>query len=326
MVEEFGLGLPPRLFGIKRGETLYSLNWLPFGGFVKVLGEEEHELENTKIDPKLLPRTFAKKKPWQKAVIVSAGVFFNFILGWVLISYLFTQGVPVPTEHITVEQVSTGSPAQIAGLQKNDEILSIAKGTETTSLTDPQQLVTLATKYAGEPITLEVQRQKEKFKTTLTPRKSPPKGEGSLGLTITSVITKKYSLLQAPFYGLYEAGKITLLTARELGKTLFHLLTLQPIGVDVAGPVGIAKLTGTVAALGINPLLQLVSILSLNLAVINILPFPALDGGRLAFIIYEMVTGRVVNPKLERRLNMAGFAVLLSLIFLITLRDIANLL
>ncbi len=326
MVEEFGLGLPPRIFGIKIGETLYSLNLLPFGGFVKVLGEEEQELTGKKLSPTLMARTFARQKNWHKAAIVSAGVICNFILGWVIISYLFTQGVPTPTDRVRVEEIAAGSPAETAGIQKGDILVSVTVDGKKTTLLTPEDLVSITAKNLDREVEITVRHETQEFTQVLMPRKNPPKDEGSLGVTITNIEIRKYSALQAPFYGLVETGNITYLTARELFRSLFKVLTGNGAGVEVTGPVGIAKLTGDVAAMGINPLLQLIGILSLNLAVINILPFPALDGGRLAFIIYEAVTKRKVNPNIERRLNMAGFAVLLTLIIVITIRDISKLL
>lgn len=325
-VEEFGLGLPPRVFGAKYGETLYSLNLLPFGGFVKVLGEEEHELSGKKIPKHLVSRTFAYKKPWQKSLIIASGVICNFLLGWLIISFLFTQGLPVPTGDVRVEQVVAGSPAGTVGIQKNDIIKTIRYQKTTISITSPEDLISATKRYAGKEVVVTVVRKDKTITFPLTPRKNPPKDEGSLGIGITNVEIKKFSYLEAPFLGLVEAGRITYLTLAELLKTLFRAVTFQKIDAQIAGPIGIAVLTREAASYGYLALLQLMGILSLNLAVINILPFPALDGGRLALVLYEWTSGRKVNPTLEKRLNIAGFALLLSFIIMITIRDIIKLL
>lgn len=325
-VEEFGFGLPPRIFGIKRGETLYSLNLLPFGGFVKVLGEEEHELEQKKLPAELAKRTFVSKSPAVKILILTAGVLANFLLGWVVVTYLFIQGVPVPTNSVIIEKVVQGSPAKNAGISEKDKIIGFVDGAETRLFGTTDEFMTFVSKNKGKQITLQVRDSKGGTKNVaITPRMNPPKGEGSLGIVLTPYEMKKYVWYKAPVYGLIESVTITATIVRELGLTIFRLITLQPQQVDVAGPVGIAKITGQAVEFGVSAVLQLLGLLSLNLAVINILPFPALDGGRLAFVLYETATRRKINPNIEKRLNMAGFAILLSLIVLITIHDIAKL-
>src|SRR3989338_4792876 len=321
-VEEFGFGLPPRLFGIKIGETIYSINWLPFGGFVKVYGEEAAELgesidKNIKTD-----RAFVNKKPLVKLAILVAGVFFNFLLGWVIISYLFTQGVSIPTGKIKVESVTKGSPAQLANIETGDIINSLEAEEKIYQLENVDELVVQTQKFAGKKITLSIERNSQILNRQLVPRRDPPKGEGALGITISSSTTKKYSWFEAPFLGLVESVKLTGLMIRELALTLYRVVTLQQTKVDVAGPVGIYFISKDAAEQGMRSLLQLLGLLSLNLAVINILPFPALDGGRVAMVLYEWGSGKKVNPEFERKLNIAGFAFLISLILLVTINDI----
>jgi len=324
-VEEFGFGLPPRLFGIKIGETLYSLNLLPFGGFVKVLGEEEIELTTKKIPDNLKHRTFTNKKPYQKIAIVIAGVICNFILGWLIISYLFTQGVPTLSKRVKIEKVIANTPASAAKLKQGMIIKNITYQNKNYPITDPDTLVKLSKKYAGKEINLTIDNNGQIYQVKTTPRVNPPKNQGSLGLAISNVEIEKYSIIEAPYRGLVESVNITVLTVRELSKLVFRLITLQKPQVEVAGPVGIVSLTKQAADVGYLALLQLIGLLSLNLAIINILPFPALDGGRLSMILYEVVSRRKINPTIERRLNVAGFAILISLIILITINDIIKL-
>ncbi len=319
-VEEFGLGLPPRILGFKIGETLYSLNLLPIGGFVKVLGEEEAEKKN--IPSGMQNRTFYSKRPLVKAAVIVAGVTCNFLLGWLIISYLFTKGVPVPSTSVIVDKIEKNSPASRAGLKENDIIVGLEKGSVKEDLNSNEELITLTSKFAGQEVTINVKRGAVNKTLFLTPRKNPPKNQGPLGIVLKPYEIKKYSLAQAPFYGLYHAARITKTVAYELVSTFGKFITLQKPKTDVTGPIGIAVLTREAARSGVDSLLQLIAILSLNLAVINIFPFPALDGGRLMMIIYEGVTKRKINPTIERRLNMTGFAILLSIILIVTISDL----
>src|SRR3989344_2876689 len=328
-VEEFGFGIPPRLFGKKIGETLYSINALQFGGFVKVLGEEEAELDKKKLSPSLYKRTFVSKKPLVKAMIIVAGVAANFLLGWVIISYLFTRGVPVPRDAVIVEKVASHSPAYTAGVKANDSIIQMiitSNKTITFPIQKTEDLITLSQKYAGRTITLVILREGGKKHIALIPRKNHPASQGALGMVIrTDFSIKKYPWYSAPFFGFYESVKITKLMVVEIVKILCRLFTFQKISLDVAGPVGIAQITGKAVDVGFDAVMQLLGILSFNLAIINIFPFPALDGGRLVFVFYEWITKRKVNPSVERKVNFAGFALLISLIILITIKDISRL-
>lgn len=321
LVEEFGFGFPPRIFSIKYKGTLYSINAIPLGGFVKVYGEEYKE----KINPKLKLGAFSQKKPHLKAFIIIAGVIGNFLLGWILISYLFTQGVPTPTNKVIIEKVQTDTPAFKSGIKDNDQVLKIQKDSGQYNITTTSDLADYSRKFAGDEITLIIKRGQDIFPLKIVPRKNPPAGQGPLGVQISSpFVEKKYIWYQAPFFGLVEAANITKTIVKELLKTLYQLMTFQHPKVDVAGPVGIARFTGQAIKLGKNAVLELMALLSLNLAVVNILPFPALDGGRLVFVLYEWITKRRVNEKLEQYLNLAGIVILLFLAALITVNDIVK--
>ena len=322
-VEEFGIGLPPKLFGIKKGETLYSVNLLPIGGFVKLFGEEYST--PLALDKN---RTFVNKKPWQKTLIVLGGVLGNFLLGWFIFSYLVTQGVPVPTNNVIVEKVTKNSPASMAGLKEKDVILKFVPPISPMSpipLTSSTSLITLTQKYAGKNVKLLVQRGHQQLTVDLVPRVNPPKGEGPLGIAITSFIEKKYPWYTAPYYGLIEAFNITAKISSELGKMLYNLVTFHKQNVDVAGPIGIANLAGQAVKFGKNAFLEFLALLSLNLAIMNILPFPALDGGRLVFVLYEGITKKRPNKNFEKYTNLIGFIMLLSLAAIITVNDVVKL-
>lgn len=342
-VEEFGFGLPPRLFGIKYGETLYSINWLPIGGFVKLYGEDDagggrvhverglgkrgsSEVKGQKPEAADKDRAFYSRPIWQRAVVIVAGVFMNFVLAVAIISFLFSfVGVPTPGNKVVINEVVKGSPAQIAGLKAGDTVESI----NGITITSPDQLAEYTKKHLGEPITLKLIRsvgsgQNTKPETvTITPRKEYPKDQGPMGVAISqNIITKKYPIWEAPFVGTKEALRQSWLIVSGLGSLVTQIATKGSVPSDVAGPVGIAQLTGQVVNIGPVAILSFVSLLSLNLAIINILPIPALDGGRLFFIVIEAVTRRKVSPHIENYAHTIGMAVLLGLIALITLHDL----
>lgn len=329
-VEEFGFGLPPRAFGIKYGETLYSINWLPIGGFVKLYGEDEAgsgsvSLKKQKIDKKDAHRAFFSRPKWQKALVVSAGVIMNFILAVVIITFLFAVvGVATPTNRVLVAEVAKGSPAESAGLRQGDLIETVMGKKITT--TEGMIVLTKANEGKEISITVKTKDDKEEF-IKVTPRKVYPKDQGPVGIAIEQeFVNKKYPWYEAPFVGVKEAVKETIMIVEGLAGLVMQLITKGAVPTDVAGPVGIAQLTGKVVDIGFAAVLSFVALLSLNLAIINILPIPALDGGRLLFIVIEAVTRKKVNPEIEGYAHTIGMAVLLALIALITLHDVLRVL
>jgi regulator of sigma E protease len=320
LVEEFGLGLPPRLFGKKIGETLYSFNLLPFGGFVKIFGESPEDLKNHP-DPKLAKRSFANKPWYQRAGVIVAGPTMNFVLAVLVISYMFTKGTYLPSGKVQIVEVNRGSPAALAGLKKDD----ILRQFGAQKLGQSSDLIGVAKKFAGQKVKVLIEREGKLFTRKLTPRKNPPKNEGALGVTISDLELKKYPFWQAPWVGLQESVRISLMFYGEMGKILGKLLLFQNPQVEVAGPVGIARLTGQAVNVGFDAVIQLLGLLSLNLALINIIPFPALDGGQLTFILYETVFRRRIKEEVKAKINTFGFAFLMLLIVLITIKDITGL-
>lgn len=334
-VEEFGFGLPPRIFGIKRGETIYSINWLPIGGFVKLFGEEGEESKSKSSKSKDADRAFYTRPVWQRAVVLVAGVTMNFILALVLTTYLFTRGVMVPTDVVHVEKVTASSPASKAGLQKGDIIESIQypssdvktiNGEEieykTVSVTSGDTLINTTKEHLGQTLLLTIERNGKEKEVSIVPRKNYPKDQGPMGVVVSNYEEKKYSLLEAPIVGMKESLKLSWLLVVGIGQTLFKLITFQSVSQDVAGPIGIAQMTGEAVKFGIIAVLELAALLSLNLAIVNILPFPALDGGRLVFVIIEGLTGRKIKTHWERYVHQVGMIILITLIVLVTLNDI----
>lgn len=323
-VDEFGFGFPPRIFGIKRGETLYSLNLIPLGGFVRLFQEEYHE--GVKVDKKEKERAFIYKKPLTKAFIVTAGILGNFILAWVLLSFLLTQGVNIPNGNVFIDKVQQGSPADVAGLQPKDTLIQLKVDEKIYKIASTQDFIDLSRRFAGKQIELKIVRNGNPETLSVTPRKSPPAGQGPLGIVISiPTIEKKYTWYEAPIEGLKETLFRTKQIIIGLFSTLSEVVRFHKPSADVAGPIGIARLTGQVVKYGFNTVLEFMATLSLNLAVINILPFPALDGGRLSFIVYEWVFKRKMNKSVEQYANIIGMVILLSLALVISINDIAKL-
>lgn len=315
-VEEFGFGLPPRIWGKKFGKhkTMYSINWLPIGGFVRLAGEDESENLHPHIkNPK--EYFFARSKK-ERAVILLAGVTMNFLLAVGITTYLLTQGVQEISGRVHIEQVLPGSPAAKAGLKEKDII---------ENFKTPPELITYVKAHEGQTVTLTIVRNTHTFPVSLIPRKEYPKGEGPMGVAISDLETKTYPLAQAPI----EATKINLQRAWEMLAGIWTLLVrlahLQSVGRDVAGPIGIAQVTGQAVKFGWKAVLEFMSILSLNLAVLNVLPIPALDGGRLAFVFLEKILGRKVKPAFEQSTHQIGMIILFLLILLISINDILRL-
>lgn len=326
-VEEFGFGIPPRAFGKKIGETIYSINWLPIGGFVKLYGEDDAgagkvQIPSSKsqISKKDESRAFYSRPVWQRFLVVFAGVFMNFVLAIAIVSILFSiVGVSIPAKHVLVGEVISNSPAAKAGIKVGD-VIETVNGTEVQK---PEELIDLTKKHLGEEITLRVQNKEKTRIVVVTPRKDYPKNQGPMGVAITpNFETKKYPIWEAPFVGTKEVLSQTGMILKGLSGTVVQIFTKGSVPTDVAGPVGIAQLTGKIVAIGPSAVLSFMALLSLNLAIINILPIPALDGGRLLFIVIEGITGRKVSPRAESMAHTIGMVFLLGLIALITLHDI----
>lgn len=308
LVEEFGFGFPPRLWSKKIGETTYSLNLLPFGGFVKIHGEQQADQAD------IPERAFFTQKAWKRSLIIVAGVFMNFILGWLLMSLIFFVGVP---KTVLLSQVAAGSPADLAGLKAGDRVANFEKS---------QDFIDFVNKNRGQKISLTVQRGSESLNIALTPRLIVPEGEGPLGVALVEAGVDKRSF----FASLYEGLKNSLLLMWGILLGLFNLIaslvTQGQVLAGFVGPVGIFGVANQAGELGMIYLVQLLALISLNLTILNVLPFPALDGGRLFFILLEKIKGSPLSPSFERSANAAGFVFLLFVMIAITVRDIIALL
>lgn len=316
-VEEFGLGLPPRIVGKKIKGTIFSLNWLPIGGFCKLYGEDSEQKGS---------KAFNNKKPWQKMVIVLGGVFMNLIMAVVIFSVVYAiLGVPKEVDKVTVIGVAKDSPAEKAGLKENDWIKSVG-GVE---IKKPEQLTEEVGKYKGQFVKLKVYQVSQVEKEiNIEVRENPPEGQGSIGVAISNtemVPIKWYEIHKGVAAGFKEAyfwGKII---TQGVGKMVGGLLTGH-VPKDVSGPIGMFEATSSIKAnQGMLALIHFFGVVSVNLAVVNVLPFPALDGGRILFVFYEMIFRKKANQKFELAVNNVGMLILLTLILLITVGDVGRL-
>lgn len=324
-VEEFGLGLPPRAIGKKIKGTTYSLNWLPIGGFVRLLGEDEEETQKSKVPKQNLKQYFWARTKKERAAILLAGVTMNFLLAIVLTAYLLAQGVLVPSGRVHIEKVLPQTPAQRVGIKAGDIVVGLKLDSKLIEFKTPRELVETTKMHLGESVVVVILRDGKTISYTLVPRKDYPRGEGPIGIQISDLESKKYPLPEIPA----AAVKINLVRAGEMlssiGTMLWRLITLQPIRAEVAGPIGIAQVTGEAVKYGLKAVIEFMAILSLNLAVLNILPVPALDGGRLVFVFLEKLLGKRIRPAFEKSTHQIGMIILLALIALVSINDILRL-
>lgn len=326
-VEEFGFGFPPRLFGIKKGETIYSLNAIPLGGFVKIFGEDGEEKNNR--------FSFAAKKIWQRAGVLLAGVAMNIILAIALLSLGYMIGLPwsvsddeaVGGAKVQITQVVANSPADEAGFKVGDAILGASSSSGQLSNVEKVSAVQdFVDKNKGQAVAILLKRGQAELQVSLVPRVETPQDEGAMGVGLARVATRSFPWQRAIYEGAKETFSLLWLIILSLGYLVWQLFSSGGVGGEVVGPVGIFSLTGQAAQMGFVYLLQFTALLSVNLAIVNALPFPALDGGRVIFLIIEKIKGSPVSQTVEKAIHTAGFAFLILLMVVITFKDIARLL
>ena len=318
-VDEFGFGFPPNIAKFKKGETTYSLNLIPFGGFVKIHGEEGQDAQDT--------RSFGSKPIWTRSLIISAGVIFNIALAWILITAGFFVGMPVgvssapkgaeiKNQKVVILQIAKNSPAETAGILAGDELIGFSQVEEVSNFINQN---------AGKEIEIKYKRNGEILSANITPRVNPPKGEGAIGIAMDGVGTVKLPIHRAIIEGAVMTYNIVIGTAVSLFGFVVGAIK-GTVGLSaISGPIGIAGIAGSAAKFGFVYFLSFIAFLSINLAIINILPFPALDGGRLLFLLIEKIKGSPVSPKISSVVHGAGMAILLTLMLVITYRDILKL-
>ncbi len=334
-VDEFGIGFPPKILSFGRGETKYTLNLFPIGGFVKIFGEDGTEKE---IPQKEKERSFAGKSKPVQAAVIAAGIFFNIILAWLLISASFTAGfvsssysvapgVPLKNAKLVIYGVIPSSPAEKAGLKPKDEVVAITtrEGSLQGEDLTPVKAVGFIAANEGEKIAVSYKRDGENMTAFAEPEKGIAGDRPAIGVMMDTEGKVDFPIHEALWYG----GKTTAYFTTETLSAVYNFFKEVFSGradvSSVVGPVGLVGLVGEVYEFGLVHLLIFTALISINLAVINLIPFPALDGGRLLFILIETIKGSPIKPKIAQVANAAGFAILILLMILITWRDIANL-
>jgi regulator of sigma E protease len=328
-VEEFGFGFPPRVFSFKRGETVYSLNLIPLGGFVKIYGEER-DVKDTKSK-----FAFYNKPAWQRAIILLAGVFMNLVVAAIFLSIVHGIGIPTIIENgqevnakniqIQIIEVAKDSPAEAAGIKIGDSIQKLSFGAEALEVKTIEEVQNFISLHIGEEIQVTYKRGDETISQKIMPRPNPPEGEGATGIAMAKTGLVSHPWYEAIWLGIKTTGQM-LVTMVSLFYLLIKTLILKGTMIgEVAGPVGIYNMTTHMVKLGWVYVLQFAAILSVNLAILNALPFPALDGGRILFLIIEKIKGKPIKFKTERTANAVGFAILILLMIVVTFRDIIKL-
>ena len=316
-VLEFAFGFPPRIVAVRRGGIDYSVNAIPFGGFVRILGQDDFAIEQRGAGD---PGSFTAKPWWAQAIVLAAGVAMNFVLAIVVLTAAFMIGTEAPTGVVRVAEVAAGSPAEAAGIQKLDIVRTI-DGKEITRTSDLQTYVYA---HAGKEVTIVLDRDGRRVgPLTIVPRPTPPEDEGPLGVRLEEVASPPTAL--APQQAFVQAVRLTgdvVTQIAELPGQLLSRPTNQPGPPPVGGPIQIFLVTAAVSQLGVAAFLKLIGVISVNLGVLNIIPFPGLDGGRLFFVLLSAALRRRLSPQVEAAIHAVGFVLLLGLLVVVSVADI----
>lgn len=338
---EFGFGFPPRIGGVYRdattgrwklvlgnkeylgNKTLYSINWIPLGGFVRIKGEDGRDKD---------PDSFAVQSHWVRFKVLIAGVVMNFILAWVLISIVLMIGATettdrvspygkiVSSERVQINAVEEKSPAEDMGLVLGDVVTEVCDGEGCTVIDTADTLIATVNGKRGEMV--EVRGFRGNAPIIFEGVLRPEGDSGALGVSIGETVIVKYPWYIALWEGLVRTLNFIIAIFVAFGSLIMALITGQGAGGTVTGPVGIAEMTGQMKQLGIAALLQFSAILSINLGIINALPIPALDGGRILFLVIEKIKGRPVDQKVEGYIHGISFMLLIILMLFITAKDV----
>ena len=329
-VDEFAFGFPPRLFAKKFGETTYAFNLLPLGGYVKIYGEDPNEVKHEDA-----ARSFSAQPRLVQAAVIVAGVIMNIVLAWVLISATLAigiaapvdndEGFPVTNARLMITEVSAKGPAEISGIVGGDYLISLADGADTVLASSPEIVSAFVGPREAKPITVTYEHEGVTKKSTMLPVSGISQKGAAIGIYMDMVGMLKLPIDQALYHGAIKTWQYTRLTAVGIWTFLSEAVTGHANFNEVTGPVGIVKAVGAASAVGFSNVLLFTALISINLAIINIIPFPALDGGRLLFITIEGIMRRAIPTRITNYVNISGFALLMLLMLLVTYHDIAKL-
>jgi regulator of sigma E protease len=332
-VDEFAIGFPPKLFGIKKGETTYNFNLLPIGGYVKIYGENREEGEEPSADS---TRAFHARPKWAQAIVLLAGITMNILFAWFLFTVTLMIGVPqavdegTATEKATLIVAGTLKDAPADGvLPVGAEIISVSAGDRSLTQPSPASFSEFISSTGENPVMVSFVHKGEEESVAVLPKTGlvPDAPERAIiGTSLAFIETKQLGIISAVIEGAKMTGQGTVGIINGLYTLIKQSIQGTADFATVAGPVGIVGMVGDAASYGLAPLLTFTAIISLNLAVINLLPFPALDGGRLLFVAIEAVTRKEIPPAWTGWTNLIGFALLMLLMAAVTFNDISRLL
>jgi regulator of sigma E protease len=312
-VQEFGFGLPPRLFGIERGGVIYSINAIPFGAFVKMLGEE---------DP-TQPGSFARQPKRVRALVLAAGSGMNFITAAVVFAIAYMSGWPTPVDNeVEIAQVVSGTPADQAGIRAGDMVVAV----NNDPIVRVEDFRNRTQQNLGRPMQVTLVRDGQQQTVTMTPRANPPEGQGAVGVALRAPVrAQNHGLLESIGLGFSRAVQIVAFTLAAPVMAIQGVISpdmLRPIGLPGMAQVASQAVDYAADTGAWFPILTVTGTFSAGLSVANMLPLPALDGGRLFFILIEALRGRRVNPEREGMFHFVGIVVLITLMVLISINDL----
>jgi len=322
-VDEFGFGYPPRIWGFKKGETLYSINWIPVGGFVKIKGQDGEDKESED--------SFAHKPFRSRALILSAGVLMNVFLAFIILSVGFMFGLPAALDgessqtakisdpKVLIASVATDSAAAEAGLKPADQVFKVGD----LEVETVEELQNYIKEHSEEAIKLTIKDDTGVEEIMVQPREVEGFTQGKvLGVTLIKTGIVRYNFFESWYRGALVTWNLLVAIIFAFYDLFKNLFTGAGLSVDISGPVGVAVMAGRMADLGWNYILQFTAILSLNLAILNFLPFPALDGGRFIFLLVEKIRRKPINQNVENAVHTIGFGILMILVVVVTYRDV----
>lgn len=327
-VDEFSFGFPPKIFGKKIGETTYNFNAIPFGGYVKIFGENPDEESISGPDS---ARSFVNKPKYIQAAVLLGGVTMNFLIAWLLLSIGFMSGMPtavsnmpanavVRDQALTITAITPNSPAKIAGLQPGDKIVLLTSGADVTETPTLESVSYFVKRHSTEPITVSYIRSGKFQEIDITPEQNIINGGPGIGISAEVIGKVSLPVHQAVWKGL----QFSLDLFKHMVKGFYELIVGKTDIASVSGVVGIVGAVGDATELGFIYLLYFTAFISINLAVINLVPFPALDGGRLLFLLIEVVKGSRIKPQVANIFNFVGFMILILLMLFVTYKDIVK--